>query len=298
MAENLDIFVIISLDNIFIYTKDVGQAHVNTVWWVFEELEKHDLFVNFKKCWFYKDKFRFLGHVMSVHKVRIKNEKIEVVKNLPKPKFIRDMQVFLRFANFYWRFIQGFSKIAKPLTLMLRILSFSRSSTILQSLNVADKDEVDENSSNRSNLSNLSLSTRSTRAGYLSFGGAKRDGSSTKKGVKAARNSDYLISAAKKAFKHLRHAFTQVPILQHFDPKQYIRMETDVSGYAIGGVLSQLTLNDMGQWHLVAYYSQKMIPAKTWYKTHNGEFLTIVETFKTWRHYLKDCKYKVLVFIY
>ncbi len=39
-----------------------------------------------------------------------------------------------------------------------------------------------------------------------------------------------------------------------------------------------------------------MIPAETWYETHNQELLAIVEAFKTWRHYLKGCKYEVLVF--
>ena len=38
-----------------------------------------------------------------------------------------------------------------------------------------------------------------------------------------------------------------------------------------------------------------MISAETWYETHNGELLTIVEAFKTWRHYLEGCKYEVLV---
>lgn len=40
-----------------------------------------------------------------------------------------------------------------------------------------------------------------------------------------------------------------------------------------------------------------MIPVKTWYKTYNAEILAIVETFKTWWHYLKSCKYKKLIFI-
>ena len=68
-----------------------------------------------------------------------------------------------------------------------------------------------------------------------------------------------------------------------------------MSGYAIGKVPYQLILNNLGQWHLVIFYSQKMILAKTWYKTHNNELLAIVEAFKTWRYYLKNCKYKILV---
>ena len=47
-------------------------------------------------------------------------ERIEVVRKWPEPKSVRDIQVFLGFANFYWRFIQGFSKIAAPLTSMLK----------------------------------------------------------------------------------------------------------------------------------------------------------------------------------
>ena len=38
-----------------------------------------------------------------------------------------------------------------------------------------------------------------------------------------------------------------------------------------------------------------MIPAKTRYKTHDGELLAIVKAFKTWRHYLEGCKHEVLV---
>ena len=36
----------------------------------------------------------------------------------------------------------------------------------------------------------------------------------------------------------------------------------------------------------------KMIPAKTWYETHDSKLLAIVEAFKTWRHYLEGCKYE------
>ena len=107
------------------------------------------------------------------------------------------------------------------------------------------------------------------------------------KSEQTVRSSDFLTPGAKQAFTELRQAFFKAPILHHFDPERHIRIETDVSGYAIGGVLSQLTLDDSGQWHLVAFFSQKMIPAETRYETHNGELLAIVEAFKTWRHYLK-----------
>ncbi len=79
----------------------------------------------------------------------------------------------------------------------------------------------------------------------------------------------------------MRQAFVEVPILNHFDPERHIRIETDASGYTIGGVLSQLTSDDSGRWHPVAFFSRKMILAKTRYEIHNGELLAIVEAFKT-----------------
>ena len=53
LAEKLDVFVIIYLDDILIYTKDAGQGHVEAVQWVFGELQKYDLFANLKKYHFY-----------------------------------------------------------------------------------------------------------------------------------------------------------------------------------------------------------------------------------------------------
>ena len=125
------------------------------------------------------------------------------------------------------------------------------------------------------------------------------------KSVHNLEEPKFLTSKAKKAFNCLRQAFTKAPILQHFDPEYHIRIETNTSGYAIGGVLSQLTPNQVTlddtirsnvDWHPVAYFSRKMIPAEIRYETYNGELLAIVETFKTWQHYLKGCKHKVLVF--
>ena len=50
--------------------------------------------------------------------------------------------------------------------------------------------------------------------------------------------SDFLILGAKLAFAELRQAFVKAPILYHIDPKRHIRIEIDISGYAISGVLN------------------------------------------------------------
>ena len=115
----------------------------------------------------------------------------------------------------------------------------------------------------------------------------------------------FLTPGTREAFNRLRLAFTEALILQHFDPKCHIQIETDVSGYAISDVLSQLasrtsldgvvTNTYLGQWHPVAFFFRKIIPAETWYKTHDDKLLAIVEAFKTWCHYLEGYKHKVFI---
>ena len=59
--------------------------------------------------------------------------------------------------------------------------------------------------------------------------------------------SDFFTSRAKLAFTKLRQAFVKALIFYHFDLEHHIRIETDASGYAIGGVFNQLTLSNSGQ---------------------------------------------------
>ena len=63
--------------------------------------------------------------------------------------------------------------------------------------------------------------------------------------AKANFGTDFLTPKTKKVFIHLWNAFIEALILRHFDPKRHIWIETDASGYAIGGVLSQLTSNQL-----------------------------------------------------
>lgn len=67
---------------------------------------------------------------------------IENIKNLPEPKSIKEISVFVRFAHFYQQFIHNLSAIAKLLTLILKIIlgclifqSIKRSTVIFPDLN-------------------------------------------------------------------------------------------------------------------------------------------------------------------
>lgn len=110
-------------------------------------------------------------------------------------------------------------------------------------------------------------------------------------------------------FTRFWKVFTKALILQHFDSKRHIVIETNVSSFDIGKIFCQIISSHMtytnldvftfeiGQLHLVTFLPWKMIRAETWYKTNDGELLAIVEVFQTWRHYLKGCKYKLFVLI-
>ena len=195
--------------------------------------------------------------------------------------------MFLGFANFYRRFIQGFCRIAIPLTSMLKTSANTKSKT-------------------RPSESEVGVGgRRAGRGGSKLDDGTRNDGnkvdgnevgSKLQKSSKSKKTeSGFLTPGARKAFIELRQAFIKAPILHQFDLERHIRVETDASGYAIGRVLSQLTSDDSGRWHPVAFFSRKMIPAETRYETHDGELLAIVEAFKTWRHYLEGSQHEVLV---
>ena len=157
----------------------------------------------------------------------MEDERIKAVRNWPEPKSVRDIQVFIGFANFYRRFIRGFSKIAAPLTSMLKTTGSSDSAPRLG----ADDDEV-VGGGGKADDKRLSKSKKSKNT---------KSGIQTRIG--ATGEPTFLTPGAREAFNQLRQAFTEAPILRHFDPKCHIRIETDTSGYAIGGVLSQLTFD-------------------------------------------------------
>lgn len=92
----------------------------------------------------------------------------------------------------------------------------------------------------------------------------------------------FLTSGTKLAFIKLRQVFIKALIFLYFDLKCHICIKINTSGYAIGGVLSYLTSDDLGRWHSRAFFSWKMILVKTQYEIHNGKLLAIVKAFNTW----------------
>jgi len=65
-------------------------------------------------------KVSFLGFVISSEGISMDPERIRTIAEWPVPKSVLDIQVFLGFANFYRRFIDGYSRVVLPITHLLR----------------------------------------------------------------------------------------------------------------------------------------------------------------------------------
>ncbi|GJR69994.1 putative reverse transcriptase domain-containing protein [Tanacetum coccineum] len=111
----LDKFVIVFIDDILIYSKN-KQEHAEHLKLILELLKKEQLYAKFSKCEFWIPKVQFLGHVIDSQGIHVDPAKIESVKDWESPKSATEIRQFLGLAGYYRRFIEGFSKIAKPMT--------------------------------------------------------------------------------------------------------------------------------------------------------------------------------------
>ncbi|GJY60553.1 putative reverse transcriptase domain-containing protein [Tanacetum coccineum] len=111
----LDKFVIVFIDDILIYSKN-KQEHEEHLKLILELLKKEELYAKFSKCEFWIPKVQFLGHVIDSEGIHVDPAKIESIKDWASPKSPTEIRQFLGLAGYYRRFIEGFSKIAKPMT--------------------------------------------------------------------------------------------------------------------------------------------------------------------------------------
>jgi len=113
--DMLDVGVIAYMDDILIYSETI-EEHVAMVRKVMDTLRKAGLCVSIKKSTFHVREVEFLGYKISDHGISMTTKKVEEITAWLLPQNVVDVQSFMGFANFYGRFMKGFSKIAKPLT--------------------------------------------------------------------------------------------------------------------------------------------------------------------------------------
>ncbi|GJU68522.1 putative reverse transcriptase domain-containing protein [Tanacetum coccineum] len=111
----LDKFVIVFIDDILIYSRN-EEEHANHLRIILELLRKEKLYAKFSKCDFWIHIVQFLGHLIDSQGLHVDPAKIKAVKNWTSPTTPTKVRQFLGLVGYYRRFIEGFSKIAKPLT--------------------------------------------------------------------------------------------------------------------------------------------------------------------------------------
>jgi len=114
-GDMLDVGVMAYMDDILIYSETIEQ-HVAIVRKVMDRLQKVRLCVSIKKSCFHAREVEFIGYKISHYGISMTTKKVEEITPWSPPQKVVDVQSFMGFANFYRRFITGFSKIAKPLT--------------------------------------------------------------------------------------------------------------------------------------------------------------------------------------
>lgn len=119
LREYLDLFVVVYLDDILIYSKDITE-HSTHVKQVLTALRKAELLVKLEKCVFSSTSIDFLGYIISTDGIKMDPRKVSAVQDWPVPKTVKEVMAFLGLANFYRRFISQYSKIATPLTALLK----------------------------------------------------------------------------------------------------------------------------------------------------------------------------------
>lgn len=115
LRSYLDIFCIGYLDDILVYSQN-EEEHVRHVKKVLTALQEHHLLLKPEKCHFHTKRLTFLGYVVTPEGLSMDPEKVKSVLDWEPPTNVTEVQSFLGFANYYRRFIQGYSFVAQPMT--------------------------------------------------------------------------------------------------------------------------------------------------------------------------------------
>jgi hypothetical protein len=115
----LDKFVVVFIDDILIYSKN-EKEHAKHLRIVLHRFRDHKLYIKFSKCEFWLDSVKFLGHTISKDGISVDPSKVQEVMDWKPPKSIHQIRSFLGLVGYYHRFIPDFSRIAKPMTELLK----------------------------------------------------------------------------------------------------------------------------------------------------------------------------------
>ena len=117
-SDLLDIYVMIYLDNILIYSNNMSEHH----WHIKEVLNylyKAGLYTKAEICKFHSKSVEYLGYILSPSGLTMSDDKVTIIQDWPEPKKVKDIQFFLDFTNFYCQFIFNYLDIVTLLTCLI-----------------------------------------------------------------------------------------------------------------------------------------------------------------------------------
>ena len=109
---------VIYLDDLIVFSNSFEQ-HLERLDIVLTRLQQCNLKLSPDKCYFLQERVKFLGHIISQHGIETDPDKIEKIRNWPRPSNPDELRSFVAFAGYYRRFVKDFSKVAKSLTDLL-----------------------------------------------------------------------------------------------------------------------------------------------------------------------------------
>ncbi|GJU03462.1 putative reverse transcriptase domain-containing protein [Tanacetum coccineum] len=123
----LDFDVILGMDwlashraTIDCYARTSEEEHERHLRIVLEILRQKKLYAKFSKCEFWLQQVAFLGHIVSADGIIMDPSKVEAITKWPRPTTVTEVRSFLGLAGYYRCFVEGFSRLALPLTQLMR----------------------------------------------------------------------------------------------------------------------------------------------------------------------------------
>ena len=200
LSDCLDVFCIIYLNDILIYSKDKSH-YVKHVCVVLIRLQEYRLFVKLFKCKFHLKKLKFLEFHIFIKNVFMKSDWVMIIVEWFKSHSVKNIQIFLEFANFYQQFIKRYFHIVNSLTLHLKTKLF-----------ISTENKLNKKKFNW-NEWEVNMQSRVKKITFI------------------------LSAEAKKVFQDLKNAFITALIMKHFNLDQSIRVEMNASDFIILDIL-------------------------------------------------------------
>ena len=119
LGPELSRYCLVYLDDIVVFSPS-PEEHMRHLRAVLQRLREHQLFAKASKCRFAQRKISFLGHEVSAEGIAPDGSKVQVVKDWPTPRNVKDLRSFMGLAQYFRKFIQGFSTLTAPLTSLFR----------------------------------------------------------------------------------------------------------------------------------------------------------------------------------